>query len=165
MTGSSLIAGLTGTIRNESETVVIAVATAAHAMLRPVEGPAPTRMWPPVPELERWFRETSRLPVSERARVHLYPYWNAPLWGDAVAASRVIGMLSRNNYIWPNLFLWLAAGFPGWLIKDIDVKPPVTVGYRLVRPSAYRTAITSRCSTPHLTCTRRSRDPTRRMRS
>jgi hypothetical protein len=84
-----------GPLVQRDANAVVAVVAPAHAMLRPVEGPAPTRMWPPVPELERWFRETSRLPVSERARVHLYPYWNAPLWGDAVAASRVIGMLSR----------------------------------------------------------------------
>lgn len=84
-----------GPMMRPDANAVVAVAAPAHAMLRPVEGAPPTRMWPPVPELERWFRETSRLPVSERARIHLYPYWNAPLWGDAVAASRVIGMLSR----------------------------------------------------------------------
>ncbi len=84
-----------GPLMHRDANAVVAVVAPAHAMLRPVEGPPPTRMWPPVPELERWFRETSRLPVSERARVHLYPYWNAPLWGDAVAASRVIGMLAR----------------------------------------------------------------------
>jgi hypothetical protein len=84
-----------GPLVHRDANAVVAVVAPAHAMLRPVEGPPPTRMRPPVPELERWFRETSRLPVSERARIHLYPYWNAPLWGDAVAASRVIGMLSR----------------------------------------------------------------------
>lgn len=86
-----------GPLMHRDANAVVAVVAPAHAMLRPVEGPAPTRMWPPVPELERWFRDTSRLPVSERARVHLYPYWNAPLWGDAVAASRVIGLLSRGG--------------------------------------------------------------------
>ena len=46
---------------------------------------------------------------------------------------RNVGEARKNNLIWPNLFLWLLAGFPGWILEDTEMSSGVDVNYSVVR--------------------------------
>ena len=48
-------------------------------------------------------------------------------------AGRELGDVERNGYAWANIFLWLLAGFPGWILEDVEVSPGVQIKYTLVR--------------------------------
>ena len=48
-------------------------------------------------------------------------------------AGRELGNVERNGYAWANVFLWLLAGFPGWILEDVEVSPGVQIKYTLVR--------------------------------
>ena len=45
-----------------------------------------------------------------------------------------MGEVNRNNLVWANLFLWLLAGFPGWILKDTEMSSGIDVKYEVVRP-------------------------------
>jgi hypothetical protein len=47
--------------------------------------------------------------------------------------SLALGVRKWNGNQWYNGFLWLLAGFPGWILADTDFNPPVEVRYELLR--------------------------------
>lgn len=46
-------------------------------------------------------------------------------------AGKELGDVRTNGYVWPNLFLWLLAGFPAWLLEDTQVDTGLRVAYEL----------------------------------
>lgn len=46
-----------------------------------------------------------------------------------------LGKVTTNGYVWPNLFLWLLAGFPAWLLEDTEVDTGIQVAYELTQAS------------------------------
>ena len=48
-------------------------------------------------------------------------------------ANQELGEPERNNLMWGSLFLWLLAGFPGWILEDTEMDTGIEMNYRLVR--------------------------------